>query len=259
MSLSTWMYHHLHRLLVSIALGLRHLIAYHFISLYTFQEYIDTYSIHYSPTAFPRIHQNIAANYALTQYREIYGEPNSPANYPLTVSLSSFHLRFPKYTFALFLLRCLAILCFKWPTDSRERRILFGTEMFQPDAVYYEITFALWSVIGYGFYGCALTRSLLDYSFLAILRMTQTAGSRYLNYRAFGLTQSCYQKFAKFRFAARVAYGYILATILACTPVAFIGLLLKAELHRTNAAHSALWFAFFNTWAYSVCAGNALV
>lgn len=233
---------------------LKPFLRYHFVPLYYFQEFIDNHLVHYSPSQFPRIFDNID-KYQLNEFKKLYPMPDPP-NFPLTITKNNFCIQFPTFNFLIFLLRALAIVSIKWTIDSKTKRIFLGTEMFKNDYIYYETTFILWSIIGFGFYKFALSSRTLDYKFLAVLRMTNIIENKntYVHFESFGLTETNYQQFRKFRVACWFVWWYVMASLLSGIPLAVLALLIRHDILKNNPVHSICWFIYFNIWGYEVCA-----
>lgn len=233
---------------------LKPFLRYHFVPMYYFQEYIDNHLVYYSPLQFPRIFDNID-KYQLNEFRKLHPRPDPP-NFPLIITKKSFCIQFPTFNFLMFLLRALAIVSFKWTTDSEAKRIFLGTEMFKTDYIYYETTFILWSIIGFGFYKFALSSRTLDYKFLSILRMTNITENKntYVHFESFGLSEKNFQQFRKFRVACWFVWWYIMACLLSGIPLAVLALLIKSDIFKNHFVHSICWFIYFNIWGYEVCA-----
>ena len=162
-----------------------------FVSMYYFQQYVDQYGVYYNRKQFPQVRQYMS-KYCLVQYRQLYSEADeaqdaNPPNHPLTVSKRTIHIQFPAYFSLAYLLHSLAILSIKWTTQTRERRIWFGAQMFGNVDSYYEIAIVMWSFIVFSFYQFALSDRLLDYKFLALLRMTNEINSKYYGPKDFGM------------------------------------------------------------------------
>lgn len=245
--------------MATIFTHLKPFLRYHFVPLYYFQEHIDTHLIHFSPSQFPRLLDNVN-KYQLNEFKKLYPWPNQP-NFPLTITKKSFCIQFPLFNFLIFLLRALAIVSFKWTTNSEFKRIFLGTEMFKADYIYYETTFILWSIIGFGFYKFALSSHILDYKFLAILRMTNINENKniYVHFKFFGLTEASYNQFCKFRVACWFVWWYVMACLLSGIPLAILALLIKYDILINHPVHSLCWFIYFNIWGYEVCASMFII
>lgn len=233
---------------------LKPFLQYHFIPLHFFQKHIDNYLVYYSPSKFSKVFDYIE-KYQLNEFRKLHHKPIS-ANFPLIISKNSFHIQFPTWNFFFFLLRALAIVSFSWFTDSEPKRVFLGTEMFKGDFIYYETTFILWSIIGFGFYQFALSSRTLDYKFLAVLRMTDLTEnqSKYIHFASFGFTEKNYQQFRKFRVACWLVWWYVMACLLSGIPLAVLALLIRHDILKNHPVHSICWFIYFNIWGYEVCA-----
>src|SRR5699024_2816236 len=122
-----------------------------YFTLYYFQELIDEYKIYYDRNRFRRIHEHLP-KYCLTQYRQLYPDDYSvlrKADFPLQLNPNPKHLRYMKYYLLVYLIRCLAICFVKPAANTRQKRILLGTEMFKGDSFYLEMSFLFWSSISY--------------------------------------------------------------------------------------------------------------
>lgn len=144
-------------------------------TLYYFQEFVERYYVHYDRNHFRRIYESFQENFALFEYRELYPYKQHSKrylNYPLYINSHPLHLRFQKYFFLLYAIRCFVISSIKWTTDSEQKRIWIGTEFFKKEGFFIETTFLFWSIIGVLYLQFSLSKSILDYKFIAVLRIS---------------------------------------------------------------------------------------
>ena len=151
-----------------------HCFINNYYTLYYFQEIVQQYGVHYDRKRYRRIYQNFD-KFCLFQYRELFPykkHAKRHLNYPLYINNKPRHLCFQQYFFLFYALRCFSIAFIKATTSSEWRRIWIGTEFIKKESIFLETTFMFWSLIGFLYFKCSLTNILLDYKFLAILRLS---------------------------------------------------------------------------------------
>lgn len=204
---------------------LRHFVLHNFYTLSYFYEAISLRRMYYNPKVFPKTPYLLAEGYALHQYRRLHSrssytaddknniEPkngekknadNNNNNRPLLINPQPVHLRLTKYFFLLFFLRCMAIAYIPAATDSIEKRVWLGTEIWHPESFYFELTVSLDCLIGFLFLQFSFSRYLLHYKFVSVYGMKNEPKEKetdkwHPSYRLFGLTKDKYQQYDVFR------------------------------------------------------------
>jgi len=183
---------------------LQYFLRSNYYTLHHYQLLVDQHRIYYDRTRCGRRH-HLARHYKLHYYRKLatyetssghVRESISPIgaqlDYPLYLEkpILPWTLRFQKYFFLFYALRCLSVGFIKLLTDAQWKRIWIGTEFLGPrERFYIETTFFFWSSIGFLYYTFSISDCLLDYKFLALQRISPKR-PEYLDPAMLGLSPS---------------------------------------------------------------------
>lgn len=167
------------------------------------QETVDRFRLYYNRNRFRRYNQHLHQGYCLTQFRALCRGANQrmqeTVEYPLIISANSEpFLRLLRCYYTFFSVRSAFIVLVPTISETKQRRILIGTELFQSASWYIETTFMFWSMITALFLKFTLTPYFLDYKFMALYRMSET-NSRYCQPADLG-KYICFDIFLKFSF-----------------------------------------------------------
>lgn len=235
-----------------VSRSIRDYVLHQLFILWHFERQVSAHGMYFDRRHFGEVHRSIE-QYCLFQYRRLYPQGVShPRTYPLTVSKSTFHIRFVLCYYAFFLIRGLVVISLKFLTSSHARRVLLGTEMWGYARVYVETNFVLWDIFLVCFVQFSLTTSLLDYKFLSLFRMSSRVSDG-LHHVLFGLDSKEYLCFAKYRKFGLWAYYAIICTIPVLSPFVFCALLARASLFVTNPFSSVAWLILYTLWAFHAC------
>lgn len=94
------------------------------------------------------------------------------------INSSPLHIVVAKYFVLAYLFRCAGIIFVRQLTNTREKRILFGTEAAGPEYRYIEAASFFWSIIVVLFLQFTLSDDLQSYKWLAIFRMADVPSSK---------------------------------------------------------------------------------
>lgn len=152
----------------------------------------------------------------------------------------------------LYLLRGVAICLFSRTTDTLQKRIWLGTELWKEEAIYLETNIAFWTAIAFLYLHFSFTSSPLDYTFLALYRMADST-HLYLEYTLFDLSLVEYTQFAQFRHGALLLFNFINVNLFSLTPLCLSFGYYQTGLLMTNPFWSLLWMMIVWFLAVGIC------
>lgn len=237
-----------------------------YFTLYYYQKITDQYRIYYDRDKFRRTFQYLHLGYSLRQYRALYPQDlaiKRTLPYPVNINNRPLHHQILTYFFLFYACRCLAISLFSSLTDTVEKRILLGVELYGKDFWYVETSFFFWSSIGYLFLRYAFSTSPLDYKFLALNRVSEQ-NENFLYPSLFGLSATDCRKFTQFRTFLISVYHCIMFvfTFFGSICISYMYIVHQPyNLYLTNPIASIFWTLVADLWIYITCSvlfGNLL-
>ena len=211
---------------------------------YYFQKLVDQHQMHFDP--------NQKSRKQSLKYR---------------INKNPLHISAPKFFVLAYFFRCFAVVLVSPATDSREKRILLGTEAAGPEYRYLEATFLFWSLITLLFLQFTLSSDLRRYKWMALFRMSNEQKNTSFKDRksdhfepspkVFELdTSISYRSFSAIRNIAFWYYNIIVCSLNPLSIVAMLILLGQNGLLFTHTCLSLLWIAIHFSFFYIVIASK---
>lgn len=179
---------------------------------------------------------------------------------PYRINCSPPHIRFTKYFCLFYIIRCSFIVFSPLARNSLQTRILLGAEIAGADSPYIEMTFLVWAIIGYLFLHCTLSSNLLDYKFLALLRITTNScrNGEFVHPVMLDLKETSYRKFKLFRTGAFIYYNIVIWSIVPFSILTIIWLNVLKNFYQTHYISSIFWTFTHCLQIYLVVASKSI-